>query len=124
MRTKDAAAVSEKTDIYQGKVRELSADKTPGRAVNCNRMFSFKGVYEMEHFRNGMKPLRTKLRVLIHRDFYDYQSYARVERWNGERWYQVDYIPYNQMQVIRNSNRNEVPDKDELLARAETILRP
>jgi hypothetical protein len=111
--------------LYNGRVSELSRDVTPGR--NPSKEFTFKGIYEMVHFRNGMKPLRTKLRVLVHRDFYDFQSYARVERWNGERWYEVDHLPHNKMEAVNSSESFSVagfPDKDTLLDRAEVILRP
>ena len=104
MRTEAPVTASNKTDIYRGKFRELSADTTPGRAINCTREITFKGVYEMEHFRDGMKSLRTKLRVRIHRDFYDYQSYARVERWDGQRWAEVDHLPYNQGLDLAENN--------------------
>ena len=34
-----------------------------------------------------------KLRVCIRRNAYDHQSFARVERWNGEQWHQVTRCP-------------------------------
>lgn len=34
-----------------------------------------------------------RLRVRLHRDAYDFQSYARVERWDGSKWHEVATRP-------------------------------
>jgi len=39
----------------------------------------------------------TKLRVSIRSDSYAFQSYARVDRWDGAKWQRVHSIHYSQM---------------------------
>lgn len=38
-----------------------------------------------------------RLRVVIYSDAYDFQSYARVERWDGEKWQNVWSIHHGNM---------------------------
>lgn len=38
-----------------------------------------------------------RLRVVIYSDAYDFQSYARVERWDGEKWQNVWSIHHGRM---------------------------
>lgn len=39
----------------------------------------------------------TKLRTRICRNAYDFQSYAKVERWNGEEWKEVATRPISEL---------------------------
>ena len=38
------------------------------------------------------------LRVQIKRDTYDYQSYARIHKWDGDKWQFITAIPYPLME--------------------------
>jgi hypothetical protein len=40
--------------------------------------------------------LPVKLRVEIYRDAYDFQSYANVDRWDGEKWQRVNSLSINE----------------------------
>lgn len=35
----------------------------------------------------------TRLRFYIHCDAYDFQSYGKVELWDGTKWHQIHHIP-------------------------------
>ena len=40
-----------------------------------------------------------KLRIEIRRDGYKFQSWARLERWDGDKWRELATIPYGAMQT-------------------------
>jgi hypothetical protein len=40
-----------------------------------------------------------KLRVSMKSDSYDFQCYARIDLWNGEKWHEVEHIPYGEMRT-------------------------
>ena len=71
-----------------------------------------------------------KLRVRIKSDSYAFQSFARIERWNGERWYEVHHIHHSQMttasglihQPKQVTKEDFAADRDLLIKRAGTIL--
>ena len=75
-----------------------------------------------------------RVKVSRKRDCYDFQSYATISRWNGEKWHQIDSIPYKLMARGRNDSpyaaqetprkitEAEIKDRDELLRRAVVIL--
>jgi hypothetical protein len=44
----------------------------------------------------AVTPRSLKLRVDIKRDAYDFQSYARVHRWDGTRWQLVNELSINE----------------------------
>ena len=75
------------------------------------------------------------LKISIKRDSYDFQSYARLSRWDGKQWNLVSEIPYSKMNAVKDGtnikprNGNEVdfrdackPDVEQLLKDAEFIL--
>jgi hypothetical protein len=43
------------------------------------------------------KILGHMLRITVCRNAYDEQSYAKTDRWDGEKWRQVDRLPITQM---------------------------
>lgn len=73
-----------------------------------------------------------RMRVRRTRDFYDFQSFAIIERWNGEKWHEVERIPYAKMATCKedwsgNSNASrplvpELADEAELIRLASLIL--
>lgn len=68
-----------------------------------------------------------RLRLVIKRDFYDFQSFARVQRWNGTKWEFVDNIAYANMKSQASTyanvtNDNFKADRDELLRRTKLVL--
>jgi len=74
-----------------------------------------------------------KLKVSIKSDSYEFQSYARISRWNGEKWVNVYSIHFNKMKtthgLISYSERNEVcnsrhfqEDRDQLIKVAKEII--
>jgi hypothetical protein len=74
-----------------------------------------------------------KMRVRRKRDFYDFQSYAIIERWNGEKWLSVESIPYREMTTgdgdsssvikdVARPVRAELADEEELIRLASLIL--
>lgn len=65
-----------------------------------------------------------KLRVDIRRDSYDFQSSAKIERWDGDQWREVHSLHYGAMATGRWA---EVPsafadDRNTLIKVATTIL--
>jgi hypothetical protein len=38
-----------------------------------------------------------KIKITIKSDSYSFQSYARIELWNGEKWNMIDSIPHGNM---------------------------
>lgn len=74
-----------------------------------------------------------RMRVRRKRDFYDFQSFARIERWDGTHWCEVDSIPYAKMATCQadcSSNtydssrptQAELDDEAELIRLASLIL--
>lgn len=70
-----------------------------------------------------------KLRVKIRSDAYAFQSYARVERWDGDKWHAVHDLGYSNMKTpIGLSHASGdleakfTADRDELVKLAEAIL--
>lgn len=71
-----------------------------------------------------------KLRVKRRRDSYDFQSWARIERWDGSAWQEVATIPYSSMSEDSYYSREsiirptpaELQDEDMLLRLADMIL--
>lgn len=47
-----------------------------------------------------------RLRVTIRRDFYEFQSYAKLERWDGEQWQEVVHKHGSETIVHRTHNPN------------------
>lgn len=44
-------------------------------------------------------PQGRKVRIRIHRDFYDFQSYARAELFDGNKWNVIDTLPTTAMKI-------------------------
>lgn len=73
-----------------------------------------------------------KMRVRRKRDAYDFQSYATIERWNGEEWRKVESIPYREMATCQGDSyvvhdvprplEAELSDEAELIRLASLIL--
>ncbi len=72
-----------------------------------------------------------KIRTTVYVDSYDFQCFARAERWNGERWYEIATIPYGAMHSAKNAGPyrkatdNEVAldvDTQSLLTRVKEVL--
>jgi len=72
----------------------------------------------------------TKLRVKIRSDSYDFQSYARVHRWDGTEWKLVHSVHYSKMatpaglyvRFNRVADSTFKKDLDELLRVASAVL--
>lgn len=45
------------------------------------------------HYQHTFRHAATKLRTTIQRNAYDFQSSAKVERWDGSRWFEVVSAP-------------------------------
>lgn len=83
-----------------------------------------------------------KLRILIKSDSYEHQCYARIEKWDGDKWHTIDSIHYadmstpNQMaymkfnqplnvtpnEITRNNEQYFSLDRKKLLAVALEVL--
>jgi hypothetical protein len=50
-----------------------------------------------------------KIRATVYVDSYDFQSFAKAERWNGERWYEIATIEYGAMHSAKVANKHK-PD--------------
>lgn len=44
-------------------------------------------------------PTGRKVRIRIHRDFYDGQSYARAELFDGNKWNVIETLPTSEMMI-------------------------
>lgn len=53
-----------------------------------------------------------KIRTTVYVDAYDFQSYARAERWNGERWYEMATIAHPAMHSVKKVSRFGKVDAD------------
>jgi hypothetical protein len=49
-----------------------------------------------------------RFRVEIKRDAYDFQSWARIERWDGQRWREVHRLPQATMAVLTKEAGREL----------------
>lgn len=49
------------------------------------------------HYTQTVKVGNTKFRTRLKRDAYDFQSYAVIERWNGEEWKEILSRPFSAM---------------------------
>lgn len=49
------------------------------------------------HYTQLVKVGDTKFRIRLRRNAYDFQSYAVIERWNGEEWKEVLSRPIREM---------------------------
>ena len=68
-----------------------------------------------------------KLRVDIQADTYDFQSHARIERWDGNQWQLVAFLLYPEMKTkygaIRAAKSDDFRlDRDRLINLATAIL--
>lgn len=73
-----------------------------------------------------------KLRIKIKSDSYKFQSFARIERWDGTQWQEVASLHYGAMKTEAGlcykpnqsgrDFRNFEADYDELLKQAKAIL--
>lgn len=73
-----------------------------------------------------------KLKIDIRSDQYARQSFAKVSRWDGERWNEVDNVPFSKMQTEINLSskpdeisihpRHFVRDRDELIRLCQLVF--
>jgi hypothetical protein len=61
-----------------------------------------------------------RIRTTVYVDSYDFQSWAKAERWNGERWYEVATIPYGAMYSTKKASYVKKPDVNEPLLNVDT----
>lgn len=71
-----------------------------------------------------------KLKVAIHRDFYDFQSHARVYKWDNDKWHLVNELSIGECacQEVSSVDRDVQPqqfhaDVEKLLTTALEIVR-
>lgn len=79
----------------------------------CGQAATFKALYKM----GG-----TKVRVIIKSDSYQNQCYARVARWNGEEWKQVDYIPASEMKTQDSLAYGQAPLREHMFSQDTKAL--
>jgi len=72
-----------------------------------------------------------KLRISIKSDSYNFQSYARISRWNGEEWKQVHFIHFSEMKTPSGlcyqpnekcDYKHFINDRDQLIKVAKEII--
>lgn len=72
-----------------------------------------------------------KLRISIRYNAYDFQSYGRIDRWNGSEWKQLAEIPYPELAGVSREvsySQRDTPrdsfdcDQSDLLDMAMAIL--
>ncbi len=73
-----------------------------------------------------------KLRVSIKSDSYEFQSHAKIARWDGDKWHNVYSIPYSQMSTkhgvyyqdhVRKITVDDFQDdRDKLIIMAKEIV--
>lgn len=93
-------------------------------------------------FKEILKIDDKKLMISIKSDSYDFQSHARIELWNGEKWHNIFSIHYEEMKtpstlyharenqpmnqqpsvVLRNNNSYFMNDRNKLLSTAKEII--
>ncbi len=59
-----------------------------------------KSISKGQHSVNYKEILKVdgvKLRIIIESDAYDFQSCARIQKWNGDEWHIIDSIHYSEM---------------------------
>ncbi len=61
--------------------------------ISTDLFHSQQSWYYNRYFKVG----DTKIRTRIRRNAYDFQSYAIVERWNGEEWKEILSRPFSAM---------------------------
>jgi hypothetical protein len=61
-----------------------------------------------------------RIRTTVYVDSYDFQSWAKAERWNGERWYEVATIPYGAMYSATKASYVKKPDVNEPFLNVDT----
>jgi hypothetical protein len=61
-----------------------------------------------------------KIRTTVYVDSYEFQSYARAERWNGERWYEIATIPYGAMSSTKTVSAYGKGDNNEAALNVDT----
>lgn len=78
--------------------------------------------------------INKKIRILIKKDSYDFQSYAKIQYWDGSEWKHVTSLDWNKTkskELFHNKNVDELTtlershitsDKNELIKIAEEII--
>lgn len=77
---------------------------------------------------------KAKLRIAIKSDSYDFQSFARIAKWDGNQWQPMANIPYSNMKTPHGmyvwgeveprwtNPRNFEGDREALIKKAKEIL--
>jgi len=70
-----------------------------------------------------------RLRLRIRHNAYDFQSYGRIERWNGDQWFVVHVIPGVSLKGKMSYTQRDITvkhfsqaDIDELMTVAASVL--
>lgn len=117
-------------DLQKRKKMTTPKSTTSKKAFKSTESRTFKTGQGWNHTQHGSLG-EFKIRILIYRDSYDSQSYARLDVWSTAKmeWSRVHSIPYPEMKSLTVSAygnnataANFAADMNDLIKNAITIL--